>query len=411
MTQRFDILVLGGGPAGRQVAAGLAAAGRSVGLVHTGSPSATALSAKALLHSARRGETWESAVTRRTALTARATAPLDGVDLLAGSGRVLEPGRVEVDGQEHACTDLVVCTGGEPVVPDLDGLTDPPLWTGAEAMRSPDLPRRLVILGGGPDGCELAAIYASFGSHVVLVEPAGRLPAGEAPFAAELLADTLRRLGVEVRTGTEIKLAERTGTGPRLKLSDGTVVETDRILLCGPRKPRTPQLPEFAVDEHCQVAPGIWAAGEVTGSAPTAELARYQAGLVTANLTGGTLRSADYQAVPRALCTTPSVYAVGLTPARAGGAELLSAGVELATTTRAAVADDPPGRIELYADPARGVLAGAVAAGLHAEEWMGEIALAVRAEIPLRVLSDVVHAFPTYGEAMETPLRKLAAQF
>jgi dihydrolipoamide dehydrogenase len=410
MSQQFDVIVLGGGPAGRQVAASLAPEGRSVALVHTGRPWDPGLSAKALLHSARRGETWETAVARRTALVARAADPPAGVENLAGSGRVTGPGTIEVDGTEYAGTDLVVCTGSEPVLPGVEGLADLPVQTGVEALRSPDLPRRLVVLGGGREGCELAWIYASFGSHVVLVEPDGRLPAGEAPFAADLLADALRRLGVEVRLGTELDLAERTGTAPRLKLSDGAVIDTDRILLCGPREPRMPEGLEegLEIDEHCRVTERVWAAGDVTGLAPSAELAAYQARLVAAGLLGGPPRTAAYRAVPRVLCITPSIYAVGLTPA--SDAELLTAGVDLAATARAAVADDPGGRVELYADPARGVLAGAVAAGPYAEEWMGEIALAVRAEIPLSVLADVVHTFPTYGEAMEAPLRELAAR-
>jgi pyruvate/2-oxoglutarate dehydrogenase complex dihydrolipoamide dehydrogenase (E3) component len=417
MTKQFDVMVLGGGPAGRHVAAGLASGlangGRSVALVHTGTPSAAALSARALLHSARRAETWESAVARRDALTAGATVPPGGIEILTGSGRVAEPGAVEVDGAEYGCTELVVCTGGKPVVPEVPGLADLPVWTGADALRSPDLPRRLVILGGGAEGCELAHIYASFGSQVVLVEPAARLPAGEAPFAADLLADALRRLGAEVRLGTALEHSERTDTGPRLRLTDGTVLETDRIMLCGPRAPRIPDsLDDFTVDDHCKAGPGIWAAGDVTGLAEGIEAARYQARLVVSNLCAETPLAADYWAVPRVVATTPALYAVGRTPARPDGMELVSAGIDLSETIRAAISDDKfglAGRVEFYADPARGVLAGAVAAGLYAEDWMGELTLAIRAEIPLSVLADAVHAFPTYGEAMEAPLRELAA--
>ena len=416
MTKQFDVMVLGGGPAGREVAAGLASGlsngGRSVALVHTGTPSAAALSARTLLHSARRGETWESAVARRGMLTTMDTLPPPGAEVLAGAGRVIEPGAVEVDGEEYGCTDLVVCTGGKPVVPEVPGLADLPVWTGAEALRSPDLPRRLVILGGGPEGCELAHIYASFGSQVVLVEPEIRLPAGEAPFAADLLADSLRRLGAEVRLGTAVEHAERTDTGPRLRLTDGTVLDTDRIMLCGPREPRIPEaLDGFEVDDHCRAGAGVWAAGDVTGLAEGIEAARYQARLVVANLCAETPQAADYWALPRIVGTAPALYAVGRTPARPDGMELVSAGIDLSETTRAVVCDDGTfgGRVELYADPARGVLAGAVAAGLYAEDWMGEVTLAIRAEIPLSVLTDVVHAFPTYGEAMEAPLRELAA--
>jgi pyruvate/2-oxoglutarate dehydrogenase complex dihydrolipoamide dehydrogenase (E3) component len=152
----------------------------------------------------------------------------------------------------------------------------------------------------------------------------------------------------------------------------------------------------------------VWAAGDVTGVAAYTHTANYQARIVAANILGGN-READYRAIPRVVYTTPSVYAVGLSPARAAatGMELLTSGFDLAETARATVEDDDRGRVELYADSG-GVLVGAAAVGLYAEEWMSEITLAVRAKVPLDVLTDVVHAFPTYGVAIEEPLRGLA---
>jgi dihydrolipoamide dehydrogenase len=132
--------------------------------------------------------------------------------------------------------------------------------------------------------------------------------------------------------------------------------------------------------------------------------------VVVANILGGQ-HVADYRAIPRCVYTTPSVCCVGVTPGRAAaaGISLRTVGHDLAETARAAVEDDDRGRIELYADTARGdMLVGAAAVGLYAEEWMGELTLAIRAGLPLRVLADVVHAFPTYGEAIGRSLRELA---
>ena len=154
----------------------------------------------------------------------------------------------------------------------------------------------------------------------------------------------------------------------------------------------------------------VWAAGDVTGIAPYTHTARYQASVVIANILGEH-RVADYRAIPRCVYTTPSVCCVGVSPgqAAAAGIQLRTVGHDLAETARAAVEDDDRGRIELYADMTRGdVLVGAAAAGRSAEEWMGELALAIRAGIPLKTLADVVHAFPTYGEAIERSLRELA---
>jgi pyruvate/2-oxoglutarate dehydrogenase complex dihydrolipoamide dehydrogenase (E3) component len=466
VNQNHEVMVVGGGVAGRHIATELAQAGRAVALVESRlvggeRPYFACLPSKSLLHSARRGETWEPAIARRDRVTGRldetsAVARLAeaGVTVLRGHGRICEPGTLEVDGHRHGYTDLVVCTGGEPALPAVAGLDDVPVWTTDEALVSPDLPRRLVVLGGDPVGCELAQIYAAFGSQVTVIEPGERLLAAEAPFAGEILADALRRLGAELRLGTQVIVTERAETGPRLRLADGSVIEADRILVSTGRRPRVSGLGLEAlgisadpvrglpVDPTCRVRAGfpapqhydlpgfpaeglppqareedlggrIWAAGDVTGMTPSTHLALYQARVVVSNLLGKH-QEADYRAVPRAVHTTPSVYAVGLSPLRAEerGIGLITAGMDLAETARAAVEEDDrgftAGRVELYADPARGVLVGATAAGLYAEEWMAEIALAIRAEIRLDVLTDVIHAFPTYGEAIEPPLRELA---
>jgi len=186
-----------------------------------------------------------------------------------------------------------------------------------------------------------------------------------------------------------------------------------------PGQPAEPAAqPAAAATPQAAAAPGrpvtgtgrVWAAGDVTGIAPYTHTARYQASVVIANILGEH-RVADYRAIPRCVYTTPSVCCVGVSPgpAAAAGIQLRTVGHDLAGTARAAVEDDDRGRIELYADMTRGdMLVGAAAVGLSAEEWMGELALAIRAGIPLKTLADVVHAFPTYGEAIERSLRELA---
>jgi dihydrolipoamide dehydrogenase len=436
--KRYDVLVLGGG-AGKNIAAGLARAGRSVALVESRlvggeCPYFACMPSKSLLHSARRGETWEHAVARRDEVTRHlddaptaAEMAEAGVTVIRGRGSVARPGVVDVDGAEYGYTDLVVATGSEPVTPDVEGIGDVPTWTSDEALIRPDLPRRLVVLGGGPVGCELSQIYAAFGSQVTLVEAADRLLAAEAPFIGDLLADVLRRMGADLRLGVGATRAERTESGLRLHLSDGGHIDADRILIAAGRRPCVADLglerlgvqvdPKrgIAVDVTCKAVVDadagtdgttVWAAGDVTGLAPYTHAANYQSRVVVSNVLGKR-READYRAVPRAVYTTPSMYAVGVSPVSATGLELVAAGYDLSNTPRATVEDDDRGRVELYADRARGVLVGAAAIGLYAEEWMSEITLAIRAETPLSILADVVHAFPTYGEAIEPVLREL----
>jgi len=397
-------------------------------------------------------------------------------------------------------SDLVIATGCEPVAPPIEGLSDIPAWTTAQSLSSPDLPRRLIVLGGGAAGCELTQVYASFGSQVTLVEAEPALLPGEPAFAGEILAAALRRAGAEIRLGSRASKAERTSEGLTLALDDGTRIDADRLLLATGRRPRLGGLgldtlglevtPGMALPTttRCEVAGAsgrIWAAGDVTGTT-FAHASHYQAGVVAANILGQP-READYSAIPRCVFTTPSVFAVGAVPgataedagpaavgqtmpdhgpdhgpgngarvrrmlriarvpsdrapaaapavaapaaasasaasasaapasAAAGAsspdaapdARLVTARVRLSDTTRGQLGQDDLGGIELYADAGTGVLAGAVAVGPDAASWMSEVTLAIRAKIPVAVLADVVHAFPTYGEALETALRELA---
>jgi len=454
----FDVVVLGGGAAGLHVATEVAGGGQAVALVEAGliggeSPYLACLPSNSLLLSASRGESWEDAVARRNEVTGglddsapAARLARAGVTVIRGTGRIAGPETVEVRlaqgpalaGSNVSLTysDLVIATGCEPVAPPIEGLSDIPAWTTAESLCSPDLPRRLIVLGGGPAGCELTQIYASFGSQVTLVESEPALLPGEPAFAGEILAAALRRAGAEIYLGSPATKAERTPDGLTLALEDGTRIDADRLLLASGRRPRLSGLgldalgitvtPGMALPTttRCEVAGAgrVWAAGDVTGITHT-HASHYQARVVAANILGQR-READYSAIPRCVFTTPSVFAVGvvpdqdeaaeddaaprITPAGARGAGLITVRASLGDTTRAHLGHDDLGCLELYADSESGVLVGAVAVGPDAANWMGEVTLAIRAKISVAILADVVHAFPTYGEALETALRELA---
>jgi pyruvate/2-oxoglutarate dehydrogenase complex dihydrolipoamide dehydrogenase (E3) component len=439
----FDVVVLGGGTAGVHVATEAAGGGKSVAIVEAGliggeSPYLACLPSNSLLLSAARGETWEDAVARRNEVTgglddsgpARRLADA-GVTVIRGTGRISRPGTVEVTpvpGEDEGpvtltYTDLVIATGCEPVAPPIEGLADIPAWTTAESLCSPDLPRRLIVLGGGPAGCELTQIYAAFGSQVTLVEAEPALLPSEPAFAGEILATTLRRAGAEICLGAAATKAERTSDGLTLGLADGTRIDADRLLLASGRRPRLSGLgldvlglnltPGMALpttttcrvtgtDGAPEASGRVWAAGDVTGSTHT-HASLYQARVVAANIMGRR-READYSAIPRCVFTTPSVFAVGIVPQAGDG--LTTVRADLGDTARAHLNADDVGGVELYAED--GVLVGAAAVGPDASAWMAEVTLAIRAKVPATILADVVHAFPTYGEALETALRELA---
>ena len=427
----FDVVVLGGGTAGTHVATRVAEGGRSVALVEAGliggeSAYLADLPTGALLISAARGETWGNAVARRD----EATGGLDdtaaarrlaeaGVTVIRGPGRITGPGTVQVSGPEDvylSYEDLVIATGCEPVAPPIEGLSDIPTWTTAQALCSPDLPRRLIVLGGGPAGCELTQVYAAFGAQVALVEAEDRLLPAEPAVAGEILAGALRRAGAEIYLGSPATKAERTPGGLTLALDDGTRIDADRLLLASGRRPRLgalglealglavapgAPLPTTTACRVCGADGRVWAAGDVTGIAYT-HAGRYQAGVVAANILGAR-READYSAIPRCVFTTPAVFSVGeVTPASR------VARADLTATTRGRLARDEAGCLELYADDESGLLTGAVAVGPDAAAWMAEVTLAIKGTIPVTVLADAVHAFPTYGEALETAFRELA---
>jgi pyruvate/2-oxoglutarate dehydrogenase complex dihydrolipoamide dehydrogenase (E3) component len=456
----FDVVVLGGGSAGEWVAGGIADSGGSAALVEQlrvggECPYVACIPSKAMLASAHARtlarrlpglggasaaapldadrEAFGAAVRRRDDLSQhgddrRAAGGITdrGVTLIRGTGRIIGPGRVAVGGRELSCRDLVVATGSSPVIPDVDGLGSVPSWTSDQALTAPEHPATVIILGGGPVGCELAQAYAAFGVAVTLVEPGGQLAGDEDAAVAAGLAAVLRADGISIRMGAKaVKAGPGPAGGARVVLDDGTAVAADRIILAAGRAPATAGIgletigvtPQesgaLSVDEHCRVTgqAHVWAAGDVTGLAPYTHGANYQARVVTDNLLGGRA-TADYRAVPRVIYTEPPLAAVGLTEpqARAAGLDTMTASADLSKLSRVATDGSAAGRLVLVADRARGVLVGASALGPGADGWIMEATVAIRGEVPLAVLADVVHPFPTVAQGYEVPLRELAAR-
>jgi len=432
-----DVVVLGAGSAGEYLAKELAGRGRSVVVVEAlrvggECPYVACIPSKALLRAAAEEVPWREAVLRRDeaaenrddSATAQSMQEA-GVRLVRGRGRVTGPGRVEVDGQVLRWRDLVIATGSRPVLPPIEGLDSVPHWTSDEALSDPDLPESLVVMGGGAVGCELAQVYARFGAQVTLVESGPGLLGTEPAFVGETLARALREDGVDVRTGAAVTRAEATGNGVRLHLEDGDPVEADRVLVAVGREPVTENIglellgiEDASVGTDLRLGDHVWAAGDVTGLAPYTHTANQHARALLGLLSrdggeggggGDDGALAPDRAIPRGVYTDPAVLSVGLTPetAQEAGVTLETAGLDLAETARGFLMGTDTGRVELYADRARGVLVGAAGVGPEADSWMGEMVLAVHAELPVRLLAEVVHAFPTWGEAFEPPLREL----
>jgi pyruvate/2-oxoglutarate dehydrogenase complex dihydrolipoamide dehydrogenase (E3) component len=332
--------------------------------------------------------------------------------LVRGEGRVVRPGLVEVDGHEIAYDKLVVATGSRPAIPLVAGIDEVEYWTNREATRAHQVPESLVVLGGGPVGCELAQFYARMGSRVTVVERGAALLGRVHPDAGAVLADAFRAEGIDVRLGVGVEKVE---PGIRVHLSEGEPIETKRLLVATGRHPNVEGLGleqlgveltarGIAVDDRLRAADEVWAIGDVTGVAQFTHVGKYQARVAAADVCRQRAK-ADYRAIPAGVFTDPEVGTVG----RTDGDGLVSARIELDSVPRLSTYEKParPGFVRLFADPGNDVLVGAVCVGPQAAEWLGQLTLAIRAEVPLETLLDTIQPYPTFSEGVFFALQAL----
>jgi dihydrolipoamide dehydrogenase len=426
----YDVVFLGGGSAAEAGSELLAEAGRRVAVVESGyvggeCPFIACVPSKALLHAAATGMPWDDAVAFRDKMsqhrddTGHAKTLTDkGIALFRGRGAITGPGTLRVGDDTLSWRDLVVSTGAAASIPPIPGITDVEVWTSEEALSSPEQPGTLLILGGGPIGCELAQAYARLGSEVTIVESADRLLPAEPAFVGEMLTEALRLDGVEVLAGTTVERVESDAGQVVLVLDDDDRVTGDRLLVAIGKRPRTADLGldtlgiearddgALEVDEHGRVSDHVWAAGDVTAKAPYTHGANYAAQIVAHSILGEG-HAMDLRAIPRCVYTDPVVTCVGAT---SGGDDVVTAFADVAGTPRAHIEQARLARVQLFADAGRRVLVGAAAVGPHAEDWGGALVLAIRAEVPLDVLADTVPAFPTYAEVLQPAYRDLLGQ-
>ncbi|MDQ2829722.1 MAG: NAD(P)/FAD-dependent oxidoreductase [Chloroflexota bacterium] len=456
--EMFDVVVLGAGTAGENIAEKLITGGKTVALIEAARvggecPYVACMPSKALLRSAHVRQllprleelgaavapydphddaaAYAVAVQRRDRLSEdrndskhATSAEEKGITLVRGRGRVTASGVVTVDDRALGYRDLVVATGSQPIRPPIEGLETVPTWTSDEALSSYERPVSLLVIGGGAVGCELAQAFVGFGCAVTLVEVAPSLLSDQEPEFGRILTEALRESGVDVRLGQQVAWAEAAPDGATVTLDDGATITVARVLLAAGRRPTVQDIgldilgiycsdKGLETDEYLRVRGQlhVWAAGDVTGDKPYTHTANYQAGVVAANLLGGET-TVDYHAIPDAIYTAPEYAAVGLTlsQARAAGHDAVSAAVDLRETERGVTEGIRAGRLSLVADRRRRVLLGAAIIGPYAAEWIGEAILAVQAGIPLDALTRVVHPFPTFSEAYEVTLRQLLRQ-
>jgi dihydrolipoamide dehydrogenase len=337
-----------------------------------------------------------------------------GIDLLRGTGRLAGPGAVEVEGVRHTAEHVVIATGSDPIVPPVPGLRElDGVWWTREATSMKAVPRRLLVLGGGSAGVELAQVVRRLGGEAVIVEGADRvLPREPAPLGAAL-GEALRRDRIELRLGRHATAARREGDEYVLEFEGAPELRGDRLLVATGRRPRVegiglesvgiePNPHGIRVDEYMRAGERIWAIGDVNGIWPLTHVGEYEGDVVAANIAGES-HPANYEAVPRVTYTDPQAAAVGASEAQYSASVPVSDVPKTATYTHAYAESN--GFLTLLSDGER--LTGAYALGPEAGEWLQQATLAIRARVPIEVLSDTIQPFPSFSGIYDTAVMAL----
>jgi pyruvate/2-oxoglutarate dehydrogenase complex dihydrolipoamide dehydrogenase (E3) component len=446
VSESFDAIVLGAGPAGEVAASRLSRQGLRVALVERElvggecaywacMPSKTLLRPPEARAEARRAaglsepdQRWRDIAEYRNYmirdLDDRGVVEVYeqiGISVFKGEGRLVAPGRVSMGDEELESPRIVIAAGSDPAIPPIAGLAEAGYWTNREATTLSEIPGSVVVLGGGPVGVELGQMLRRYGAEVTVIEAAERLLSREDPRVGELIARELRDEGVELRLSAAAEAVSAQDGRRIVRLDDGEEVAGEELIVAVGRAPRGAQVGLEAidvepdergavpVDERCRVTDGVWAIGDVTGVSMFTHVGKYQGRIAAADIAGQEVR-ADYQALPRVVFSDPEVAAVGLTSKQASGRgiDVVEGRADLSEIARTETyGKGLGGEVGVLADRDRRVLIGAWAVGPLAGEWIHQAVLAVKTATPVAVLRDTVAQFPTFSEAYLSALEAL----
>jgi pyruvate/2-oxoglutarate dehydrogenase complex dihydrolipoamide dehydrogenase (E3) component len=437
----FDIVVIGAGAAGE--AAAHLAAGRKArvaivdkDLFGGSCPFWACMPSKTLLHAAGIHALgghypWPQASKRRDYMISREgdrTYPDDsshvkslqeaGATVIRGEARFTAPGSLAVrdgDGERQlAAGSVIIAVGSFSKIPPVAGLERIKHWTNRDATSTRDLPRSLLILGGGPTGVELAQVFGRYSVPTAIADSNDRLLSRDHPKNSAAVQEALRRDGVTIRTGvraTRVLAGDAAGGAHRVEFSDGTTLDGHEILLAVGRSFPLDALGLDAIgvspadgplepDDHLRIAPDVYVAGDPAGPELHTHLAHYE-GEMAVRIALGDDVTPDLRAIPRATYTDPETASVGLRldEAEAAGIDAFEETADVATSAKGYVAE-AGGHVTVVVDRGARALAGVFIAGPAASETIHEAVLALKLRTPLPVLADTIHAFPTLARVM-----------
>jgi pyruvate/2-oxoglutarate dehydrogenase complex dihydrolipoamide dehydrogenase (E3) component len=452
LPQEFDVVCLGGGVAGEALTYGLEGSGLSLAVVERElvggeCPYWGCVPSKTLLRS---GETLEEAGRARTLAASRVEWDVDfpkvskrvlwmardlddarpaaaleaaGAKLFRGPGSLVDLRTVEVGGEQLVARKaVVIANGGTASIPPIEGLNKVQYWTNRQAAVPRELPARLVVLGGGAIGVELAQAFARLGSKVTILEAGPRVLGLEEPEASAALLPHLTADGIEVIAGDPCVAVEKHLEDVVVHLKSGAIVAGDRLLVAVGRRPNFEAWKAAGLTQTergwlkvdpatLEARDGIYGAGDVTGIGGFTHLAYYHGQIVARRLRGEDAR-ADHTAVPRVTYTDPEVASVGISEqaARASGLDVAVVTTDPGEAARGYIADFHGGTLKLVADRTRQVLIGATLVTPRAGEILGELVLAVKSGTPVRTLADTIHPYPAFNRVLGAAFDDLASK-
>ena len=441
MDRDYDVIVVGAGPGGEVCAGKLGNAGKHVAIVESERvggecafwaciPSKLLLRSEQSLAESKRVPGSKAGVTGSLSFPQAAAWRNDTVDnyddaghlpwlrdnqvdLIRGEAKLETPGVVQVGDRSYTCSTVVIATGSEPTIPDIDGLKGGRFWTSREATSASNVPKRLAILGSGAVGVEIGQVFVRYGSKVTLIESGPHIMPREEPAIAKIMSEVLREDGVNIVAGKKTTSIRFRGGGVAVSLDDGNTVEADELLVATGRHARLKAINSTSlgitieknfikVDANCRAAENIYAIGDVTGVALFTHVAKYQGWIAAADILGKP-EQARYDAVPRAIFTDPEIGAVGLTEAQAAEQKMhyTTAEVNLTSTARSRLFFDQPvnGHVKFVVDKDRQAIIGASVIGPCAAEMIGWATVAIQSGVRVSALRHVINPFPTFSEA------------